>query len=87
MSFKYLKEYKNENRIHFLILTQRYVYWFERERKKKRETSMWERNINWLPPVCTPTRDQPCNLGIYAPTGDQTHNFLVYKMTPTNWAT
>ena len=24
---------------------------------------MWERSINWLPPVCARTRDQTCNLG------------------------
>ena len=40
----------------FLILTQRYVHWFfKRERKGERErekTSMWERNIDHLLPVC-----------------------------------
>ena len=33
---------------------------------RERETSMWERSIDPLPPMHTPT-------------GDQTHNFLVYR--------
>ena len=41
-----------------------------REKKGERhtETSMWERNIDWLPPIHVPTGDwtgdQKCNLGI-----------------------
>ena len=31
---------------------------------EKRETSMWERNINWLPFVPTLTGNQTHNLGI-----------------------
>ena len=45
------------------ILTQRYVYKFlEREeggeKERERETSMWERNINWLSPVHATTSDR-----------------------------
>ena len=35
---------------------------------RENETSVWERNIDWLPPV-------------HASTGDWTHNLLVYQMT------
>ena len=35
-----------------------------RERARERETLMWERNINGLPPVHTPTGDQTSNLGM-----------------------
>ena len=36
-------------KLYFLILTWGYVFhWFERER----ETSIWNKNINWLSPVC-----------------------------------
>ena len=34
----------------------------ERERREM-ETWMCERNIHWLPPLPTLTRDQTCNLG------------------------
>lgn len=40
-------------------------YWFERERKGERErgeTSMWERNVNQLPPTSAPTGDWTLNL-------------------------
>ena len=40
----------------------------ERGRKKERETLTWERNINWLSPVCTictSSRDLTCNLGTW----------------------
>ena len=33
-------------------------------RKRGRETSVWERNINQLPFVCTRTRDQTCSPGM-----------------------
>ena len=36
----------------------------ERGRGKERETSMWERNINQLPLVHIPTRDQIQYLGM-----------------------
>ena len=31
----------------------------DRERERKREGNLCERNIDWLPPLLTPTRDQP----------------------------
>ena len=34
----------------------------ERERERERETSVRERNIHWLSPVCTRSGDQTCNL-------------------------
>ena len=43
------------------------------ERERERETSMWETNINQLPPI-------------HAPTGDRTHNLLVYGTTH-HWET
>ena len=42
----------------------------EMERDKGRETSMWERNLDWLPTVYTDWRS---NTG--------THNLLVYRTT------
>ena len=50
-------------RICFLILERGVNR--EGGRERKRETSMWERNIDQLPPVC-------------ALTGEQTHNLLVF---------
>ena len=36
-----------------------------RERKEGREREgEKEKNVNWLPPVCTLTRDLTCNLGM-----------------------
>ena len=40
----------------------------EREREREREMLMGERNINWLPPICAPTRGQ-------------THNPLVFQLS------
>ena len=36
----------------------------ENKWERKRETSTWERNINWLPPVRNLTRDWTFNLGM-----------------------
>ena len=44
------------------------VIFKERGRERKLETLKWERNIEWLLPV-------------RAPTGDRTHNLLVYQTT------
>ena len=76
-------EIKCNNTSPFLILTQEYVYWFERERE--RETSMWKRDIDQLPPIGTPTRGGTCNLGM-CPDRNQTCNLLVYgkMLQPTD---
>ena len=36
-----------------------------REKERERKTSMWERNIDWLPPICTLTRDWTRHLGLH----------------------
>ena len=36
----------------------------EREGEREKETSMWKRNIDQLPPICTPTGDWTCNPGM-----------------------
>ena len=33
-------------------------------RERERDTSMWVRNIAWLPPICSPAGDRTCNLGM-----------------------
>ena len=47
----------------------------DRQRDTEREASMWERNIDQLPPVCALTGDGNVNL------------FGVWDDAPTNWAT
>ena len=61
-----------------------FIYWFQREgkggRKRGRETLMWKRNIDQLPPACGPTGDQTyksCAL-----TGNWTQDLLVHRTTP-----
>lgn len=44
-----------------------------RERKIERETSLWQRNIKRLPPICTQTGIEPATFR--------------YKEWPSNWAT
>ena len=71
----------------FLKNTSRgYIYIFERRREggggegeRERQTVMWERNINSLPPIGTPTKDQTHNLGM-CPDQDWARNLLVYGM-------
>ena len=46
---------------------------FRERRKGERETSMWKKNIDQMPPICTPTKDGTHNL-----TGNRTHNTLVH---------
>ena len=38
--------------------------WEQRERETNRQTSIWERNIYWLLPICTLTGDGTHNLDI-----------------------
>ena len=47
-------------RIYLLILEREEGK--EREREREIETLMWERNMDWLPPICSPIRDQTHNL-------------------------
>ena len=50
-----------------------------RERERGRETMLWERNIDWLSPICTPT--EQLNLHptyVPWPTENQTCKILVY---------
>ena len=54
-----------------------------RERKK---TSIWEGNIDWLPPVCTPTGDWTRNLGTSPQWEPNLHPFGVQDNVPPNWA-
>ena len=51
----------------------------ERERERKQETSLWERNIDRLPLVSSPTRDPTQNL-VCALTGNWTQPFSVGAM-------
>ena len=48
-----------------------------RGEEKRRDTLMWERNIDQLPPVYTLTGDQTCNLDMCPNRGSNTH-LLVY---------
>ena len=48
---------------------------------------MWEGNIDWLPPIRTPTRDQTCNLGICPDWDSNPQPFGVKDEAPTNWTT
>ena len=56
-------------------------------RERERETSMWERNIVWLPPVPTPTGDRTCNLGLCTDLKLNPQHVGVWDDAPTNWAT
>ena len=47
----------------FFIVIRGYAYWFSREGKGWRETSMWERNIHQLPLTHAPTWDHTWDLG------------------------
>ena len=73
----------------------------ERKRERERKTSMWEINVNRLPPLCMLlTGDQTCNL-ICTPNREWTHNpgmchdrtsnpqtfFGVWDDTQADWAT
>ena len=45
---------------------------------------MGEKNVDWLPPVHTPTRDQTCSQGMCT---DWESNWRPRDDAPTNWAT
>ena len=55
-----------------------------RDEGRNRETSMLERNINQLPPVCAPTGDQPCNVGMFPDPGLNPQPFGTQDDAPTN---
>ena len=52
----------------------------KRERERELETSMWKRNINWLPSICALTRNWAHDLGI-CPDWESNLQLLVYGMT------
>ena len=45
---------------------------------------MYQRNIHWLPPVCTPTGDHTCNLGMCPDRESNLQRFGISNDTPTN---
>ena len=52
-----------------------------------RETSMWERNINQLPPARAPTGIKTLNLGTRRGQVSNPTTFWCRDNTPTNWVT
>ena len=53
-------------------------------RETGRETSMWERNNDRLPPACTPMGDQTHNLGMCLSWESNPQPFGMWDNTPTN---
>ena len=82
LSFK-----KNCNPRTCLLILERGAWEGKREREGK-ETSVWERNINWLPLTHTLAGDQTHNLGTCPDlTRNRTCDLSLYRMTlPTKWA-
>ena len=58
----------------------------ERERERERDTMMWERNINLLPPVHTLTRDATHKPGMCPDSESNQQPFSAQNNAPTNWA-
>ena len=52
-----------------------------RERERERE-----RNIDWLSPICTPTRDWTHNLGMCPDWESNPQPLSAQDSDPTNWA-
>ena len=50
----------------------------------ERESLMWERNINWLLPICNRTGDQTCSLGMCPDREWSPQPFGVQEDAPTN---
>ena len=75
----------------FLTLNQGYfIIDFRKrkgDRKRDRETSMWEININRLPLTLSPTRDGTCNLGMCPDQESNPKPFGIWDNAPTNWTT
>ena len=54
---------------------------------RERETSVWERNINQLPPIWALTRDWTHNLGMYPDQGSNLQTFWYTDNAPNNCTT
>ena len=54
------------------------------ERERERETSMWKRNINCLPPIHTPTGDRTYDLSMCPDQGSNPQPFGPRDDAPTN---
>lgn len=66
----------------------------ERQGEGKRVTLVWERNFNWLLPVCSPTGNQTCKLGMYREPGIILNwwpfgvwDYALSHTSHTSWAT
>ena len=57
-----------------------YVLFLERLEEKQKETLVWERNMDWLLPKHTTSRDRTRALGM-CPDQESTHGGLVYWVT------
>ena len=61
--------------------------WRRREREWEREILMLERNIDLLPPICSPTWDWTYDLGMCPDQGLNPQPFGEQYKAPTNWST
>ena len=59
----------------------------EREGERGRETSTWERNIDQVHTICTPTSDRTHYLGMCPDQKSNLRPFDLWDSAPTNWAT
>ena len=59
----------------------------ERERDRDRQTLMWERNIDQLPLIHGPSRDQTHNPSMCPDQEKNPHPLSIWDDPPTNWAT
>ena len=59
----------------------------EKGRERERETSLWERNIDWLPPVPALIGDWTHNLGTCPDWESSPQPFGVRDDAPANWTT
>lgn len=81
LRFPMLRFFKSSRRICFYWFFRGFLEkgreWGRGGRQKKRETSMWERNIHPLPPVHTPNEDWTHHLGMCSKQESNPH-LLVY---------
>ena len=54
---------------------------------REREREMWERSIDWLPPIYTQSRDWTHNLDLWPNRGSNPQHFGAWGSAPTYWAT